>query len=83
MPDPADIPGMSELWRLTLGDPEVRVAVVDGSVDLALPCFAGARLTIVEPTWLPRDYQRVQVPGVEDRDYRREHGTWVAPGVES
>jgi hypothetical protein len=78
VPDPADIPGMTELWHLTLGDPDVRVAVVDGSVDVALPCFAGARLTVVEPTWLPRDYQRVQVPGMEDRDYRREHGTWVA-----
>ncbi|MGW2580973.1 cyanobactin maturation protease PatG family protein [Streptomyces virginiae] len=35
------IPGEQEL----VGSPEVRVAVLDGPVDLAHPCFAGAALT--------------------------------------
>jgi cyanobactin maturation PatA/PatG family protease len=38
------LPGISLLWDQTLGDPEIRVAVLDGPVDLAHPCFQGADL---------------------------------------
>jgi cyanobactin maturation PatA/PatG family protease len=36
-----DLPG---IWADTLGDPEIRVAVLDGPVDLSHPCFDGAQL---------------------------------------
>lgn len=41
----AEIDGLSALWRQTLGDPEICVAVLDGLVDETHPCFQGAKLT--------------------------------------
>jgi len=38
------IPGIAELMHQTRGDPRVRVAVLDGPVDLGHPCFEGADL---------------------------------------
>jgi len=38
----SEIPGIRELWEHTLGDPGITIAVLDGSVDLAHPCFEGA-----------------------------------------
>jgi hypothetical protein len=69
MGDLAAIPGIAELWGRTLGDPEVRLAMLDGSVDLSHPCFIGADIVVVEPTWLP---------DAVEHELRREHGTWVA-----
>ena len=31
-------------WAQTLGDPRIRIAVLDGPIDRSHPCFAGARL---------------------------------------
>ncbi len=39
------IGGLPQLWAETLGDRAITVAVLDGPVDLAHPCFAGADLT--------------------------------------
>lgn len=39
------VAGLPQLWAETLGDPAITVAVLDGPVDLAHPCFAGADLT--------------------------------------
>ena len=44
------IPGLSELWSETLGDPRVVVAVLDGPVDRGHPSLAGARLDVIEAT---------------------------------
>jgi len=38
--------GLQQLWAQTKGVPEVRVAVLDGPVDLAHPVFAGAQLEV-------------------------------------
>lgn len=38
------IPGLSNLWAETLGDPRVVVAVLDGPVDRSHPALVGARL---------------------------------------
>lgn len=46
--DLAAVSGLPELWAESLGDSRVLVAVLDGPVDLAHPCFAGANLTQVE-----------------------------------
>ena len=44
MADIMAIPGIAELMRHTRGGPRVRVAVLDGPIDLDHPCFAGADL---------------------------------------
>lgn len=51
MPDLTDIPGLSELWTHTKGDPRITIAVLDGPVDLERACFQGANLTKVQPYW--------------------------------
>lgn len=38
--------GIHEVWRHTLGDPRVCVAILDGPVDLQHPSLKGARLTM-------------------------------------
>src|SRR5512136_1214180 len=45
MPNIPEIPGIQQLWASTRGDSQVCVAVLDGLVDRAHPCFAGADLT--------------------------------------
>jgi subtilisin family serine protease len=43
-----EIDGLSSLWKETLGDPGVCVAVIDGPVDETHPCFKGANLRRLE-----------------------------------
>lgn len=69
MGDLATIPGLAELWSQTIGDPRIRVAVLDGPVDLGHPAFAGARLRSAEGLW----------PLEEDFDGpKARHGTHVS-----
>lgn len=57
------------LWSITTGDPRVCVAVIDGSVDVSHPCFAGVRLHTVT----------VGVPSnCSTSKAACEHGTFVA-----
>ena len=44
--DVTSIPGLQELWRETLGDPRVCIAILDGPVDLSHPCFQGADIAV-------------------------------------
>jgi cyanobactin maturation PatA/PatG family protease len=74
MPEFVAIPGVAELWELTLGDPEVGVAMIDGAVDLSHPCFAGADIVVVEPGRRPATVG----PAAVATDVRAEHATWVA-----
>jgi hypothetical protein len=76
VPDLAAIPGVAELWELTRGEPSVRIAVIDGPAELTHPCFEGATLEIVAPSWLPREPDLDEIPG--GYEARLEHGTWVA-----
>lgn len=39
-----ELPGLKDLWDETLGDPSVRVAVLDGPVDTSHPAFEDAHL---------------------------------------
>ena len=66
--DIADLPGVKELWQLTLGDPSIRVAVLDGPVDTTHTCFAGAHLEIASPVGLE----------ISDAPPVTAHGTHVA-----
>ena len=40
------VPGLGTAWSFTQGDSRVRVAVLDGPVDLSHPCFQGADLEV-------------------------------------
>lgn len=51
MPDLADIAGLSVLRSSTQGDPRVKIAVLDGPVDLERSCFQGANLRRIESYW--------------------------------
>jgi len=42
------LPGLQPLRHESLGDPNVTIALLDGPVDLAHPCFTGASVTLVE-----------------------------------
>ncbi|MGV9879643.1 S8 family serine peptidase [Streptomyces sp. NPDC003006] len=63
------IPGIAELWQHTTGDPSVVIGVVEGPPDLAHPCFDGADLTVIRPSWLPAG---------PVHPLAREHGTFTA-----
>ncbi len=63
------VPGLEELWAATTGDPRVRVAVLDGPVDLGHPCFSGASLKPA-PTLASGGTAGGRAPS--------EHGTHVA-----
>jgi hypothetical protein len=52
MPETSSIPGLRDLWRLTLGDPRVCVAVLDGPAVLDHPCLSRANVRGVRSYWL-------------------------------
>ncbi len=60
--------GLAALWAETEGDPAITVAVLDGPVDTAHPCFGGTRLTAL-PTL---------VDGAPTAGFATAHGTHVA-----
>jgi hypothetical protein len=62
------IPEVQILWAQTLGDPEIRVAVLDGPVDIRHPSLCGARLSLL-PT---------VVPNVVGKGIASRHGTSIA-----
>jgi hypothetical protein len=62
------VPGLEGLWGQTLGDPRVRVAVLDGPADLAHPALAG-----VELLW-----REGPAPSRPDGGPACRHGTRVA-----
>lgn len=63
------VPGLDALWAETTGDPRVRVAVLDGPVDLGHPCFSGTDLKAA-PT--------LATGGAAGGPAPSEHGTHVA-----
>jgi cyanobactin maturation PatA/PatG family protease len=60
--------GLDLLWEETTGDPNIRIAVLDGPVDQSHPCFDGAQLSQVETL----------VSGVADQEIASQHGTHIA-----
>ena len=51
MSDLIDLPGLHALRQRTAGNPRLKVAVLDGAIDLDRACFQGARLTRLDPYW--------------------------------
>jgi cyanobactin maturation PatA/PatG family protease len=64
----AEIDGLNGLWAETLGDPRIRIAILDGPVDTSHSSFAGASFTRLETV----------VSGVVDQGPASQHGTHVA-----
>ena len=64
----SEISGLRTIWAETLGEPSVCVAVLDGSVDLEHPCFAGASIEPLETL----------VCNMSDSGPASQHGTHVA-----
>src|SRR5688572_15593485 len=62
------IPGLNDLWAETRGDPRIRVAVLDGPVDLSHPSLATADITQIETL----------VSAVADQGPASQHGTHIA-----
>ncbi|MDB9420238.1 PatA/PatG family cyanobactin maturation protease [Microcystis aeruginosa CS-563/04] len=63
MPDLNAIPGMTALRSHTKVDPRIKIAVLDGPVDLDCACFQGANITRINPYWaeeFPIDPQHLQ-----------------------
>ncbi|TRV08003.1 MAG: PatA/PatG family cyanobactin maturation protease [Microcystis wesenbergii Mw_MB_S_20031200_S109] len=63
MPDLNAIPGMTALRSHTKGDPRIKIAVLDGPVDLDRACFQSANITRLDPYWseeFPIDPQHLQ-----------------------
>ena len=63
MPDLNAIPGMTALRSHTKGDPRIKIAVLDGPIDLDRACFQGANITRLDPYWseeFPIDPQHLQ-----------------------
>ena len=62
------LPGLQSLWKNSLGDPHITIAILDGPIDPSHPCFNGAQLTS-----LPTLVSGQATPG-----FATQHGTHVA-----
>jgi len=51
MPNLTDIPGISQIWTRTKGDPRIKIAILDGAADLERSCFQGANFSQFRPYW--------------------------------
>ncbi|MFM6182907.1 MAG: S8 family peptidase [Dolichospermum sp.] len=51
MPNLTDIPGISQIWTRTKGDPRIKIAILDGAADLERSCFQGANFSQFKPYW--------------------------------
>ncbi len=63
-----DLPGLKELWRETLGDPRICIAVLDGPVDLTHPSLREANICRIETLG----------QGRADQGSATRHGTHIA-----
>jgi hypothetical protein len=70
MADLLNIPGIAELQELSLGDPGIEIALIDGLPDLTHPVFDGRRIRVVDPNGL-RTFESSHNPDM------REHATFV------
>ena len=64
----AVIPGLQELWDVTLGDEQILTAILDGECDRSHPSLAGAKLTQLDAL----------VPKVSSQGLATQHGTHIA-----
>ena len=61
----SSIPGVRELWALTRGSPRIRVAMIDGVVDVEHPALASSNLSTL-------------LTVASARAGARDHGTMIA-----
>ncbi|MFM6094400.1 MAG: PatA/PatG family cyanobactin maturation protease, partial [Dolichospermum sp.] len=87
MPNLTDIPGISQIWTRTKGDPRIKIAILDGAADLARSCFQGAKFSQFKPYWsedielneeyyyylnLSLDFNKQQKDKKDDPDHDKE-----------
>lgn len=87
MPDLITIPGIPEFWMRTQGNPQIKIAILDGAADLDRACFKGAKITQFKPYWaedielndeyyhylkLSTDFNQQQKAKKEDPDHDKE-----------
>ncbi|MBZ5617997.1 MAG: PatA/PatG family cyanobactin maturation protease [Acidobacteriia bacterium] len=65
---PSLLPDLELLWAESYGDPNIRIAILDGPVDLRHACFEGARLRVLETV----------TPGRPGGGGATQHGTHIA-----
>lgn len=63
-----NISGLTTLWEKTKGTSDIRIAILDGSIDIEHPCFQGAQIELA-PT-IAKDNLTNDMPS--------QHGTHVA-----
>lgn len=68
-----EIRGMPELRSKTLGNPKIKIAIIDGGIDLKHSCFKGANIRLNTSYWVSK----------ENLDKKQEaqgklHGTFIA-----
>jgi cyanobactin maturation PatA/PatG family protease len=63
----AVIPGLQELWDVTLGNEQILTAILDGECDRSHPSLAGAKLTQLDSL----------VPKVSSQGLATQHGTHI------
>lgn len=66
--DGLQIPGLPELWAKTLGNPRIRIALLDGPVDQTHPSLAAANLTLLGTL----------ISGSANQGPASQHGTHIA-----
>ena len=72
MADLCDIPGITDLRQVTLGDPRIRIAVLDGFPELDHPALTGARIEVSNPCAFELDNLA---------DEFRSHATFLASQI--
>jgi len=87
MPNLTDIPGISQIWTRTKGDPRIKIAILDGAADLERSCFQGAKFSQFKPYWaedielneeyyyylnLSLDFNKEQKDKKDDPDHDKE-----------
>lgn len=70
MADLNDIPGIAELREISLGDPGIQIALIDGLPDLDHEAFRGRHVRVLDPSGL-RQFEGDHHPSI------REHATFV------
>ena len=70
MADLNDIPGIAELRDISLGDPGIQIALIDGLPDLDHEAFRGRHVRLLDPSGL-KQYEDEHDPSM------REHATFV------
>lgn len=72
MADFLNIVGMPVLRQKTKGDPKIKIAIIDGGIDLLHPCFEGANLKENIGYWMSKKELEPK-----QKKFGKDHGTFI------